>query len=128
MRAMIWLAIGVGGGIGAMARHGVNHLVQGRVGHEVPLGILVVNVTGCLAIGLLAGVMASARVEVSDVGRHLIVTGLLGGFTTFSSFGLDTFALARGGDLRLALANVAVSVLLGLAAVWVGFAVGSWRP
>jgi len=124
---MVWLAIGVGGGIGAIARYGVNHLIQGRLA-DFPVGILVVNVAGCLVIGLVAGLVATARVELSDVGRHLIVTGLLGGFTTFSSFGLDTFTLARGGHLPLALANVAASVLLGLAAVWAGFAAGSWRP
>jgi fluoride exporter len=128
MRSMVWLAIGVGGGIGALARHGLNQLLQGRFPSDFPLGILVVNLTGCLAIGVLAGLIAAARVELPEAGRHLLVTGLLGGFTTFSAFGLDTFTLARGGDLRLALANVTASVLFGLAAVWVGFAVGSWRP
>ena len=126
--AVVWLAIGVGGGYGAMARHGVNHLLVGRGGYGFPLGILVVNVSGCLVIGLLAGVIATTRLEVSLVARHLLITGLLGGFTTFSSFGLDTFTLARGGHLPLALTNVAASVLLGLAAVWTGFAIGSWRP
>jgi CrcB protein len=125
---MVWLAIGVGGGIGAMARHWMNQWFQGRVAVDFPLGILVVNVTGCLLIGVLTGLVAAARVELPEAGRHLIVTGLLGGFTTFSAFGLDTFLLARAGDLRLALVNVAASVLLGLTAVWVGFAVGSWRP
>ena len=125
---MIWMAIGVGGGIGALARHGVNHLLQGRAGYDFPLGLLVVYVGGCLLIGLFAGLIASARIEVPLVGRHLSVTGLLGGFTTFSSLGLDTFTLARGGHLPLALANVAGSVVLGLAAVWAGFAVGTWRP
>src|SRR5688572_18326953 len=106
MRSMVWLAIGVGGGIGALARHGLNQLLQGRFPSDFPLGILVVNLTGCLAIGVLAGLIAAARVELPEAGRHLLVTGLLGGFTTFSAFGLDTFTLARGGDLRLALANV----------------------
>ena len=96
----------------------MNHLLHGRFGYDFPAGILVVNVLGCLAIGLLAGLIATTRIHVGEVGRHLLITGLLGGFTTFSSFGLDTFTLARGGHVQLAFLNVAGSLILGLGAVW----------
>jgi CrcB protein len=121
------MAIGAGGALGAMARHGVNHLLQARF-PAFPAGIFVVNALGCLAIGLFAGLVASSRVQVGEVGRTFVVVGLLGGFTTFSSYGLDTLTLARGGHTGLALANGLGQVAVGLAAVWLGFSAGSWRP
>ena len=124
---MIWIAIGAGGALGAIARHGVNHLLQGRV-PAFPAGIFAVNALGCLAIGLFAGLVASSRLQVGEVGRTFVVVGLLGGFTTFSSYGLDTLTLARGGHTALALANGLGQVAVGLAAVWLGFSAGSWRP
>jgi fluoride exporter len=124
---VLWIAIAGGGALGAMARHGVNHLLQGRFA-AFPAGIFLVNALGCLAIGLFAGLVASSRVHVGDVGRTFVVVGLLGGFTTFSSYGLDTLTLARGGQTGLALANGLGQVAVGLAAVWVGFSAGAWRP
>ena len=124
---MIWLAIGAGGALGAMARHGVNHLLQGRF-QAFPAGIFVVNVAGCLAIGVLAGLVASTRLHIGELGRTFVVVGLLGGFTTFSSYGLDTFTLTRGGHTGLALANALGQAAAGLAAVWLGFSAAAWRP
>jgi fluoride exporter len=124
---VLWIAIGAGGAFGAMARHGVNHLLHGRF-LAFPAGIFVVNALGCLAIGLFAGLVASSRLHVGELGRSFVVVGLLGGFTTFSSYGLDTLTLARGGHTGLALANGLGQVALGLTAVWLGFSVGSWRP
>ncbi len=123
---VIWIAIGAGGALGAMARHGVNHLLQGRF-QAFPAGIFLINAVGCLAIGLFAGLIASTRIQIGELGRTFVVVGLLGGFTTFSSYGLDTLTLARGGHTALALANALGQVAVGMAAVWIGFTAGSWR-
>jgi len=114
------LLVGVGGGIGAMARY----LVGGWVLHQtmqerMPYGTLAVNLIGCLAIGLLAG--AAERFEVlTPEARLFLITGVLGGFTTFSAFGYDTMFLLRRGELLIAGAYVGASVGLGLLAVWLG--------
>ena len=110
-------------------RHCVNVAVQPRfLASGFPAGIFVVNMAGCLAIGLLAGLLAAARLEAGEHLRAFLFVGVLGGFTTFSSFGLDTFVLARGGHAVLAAANAVGQTGLGVLAVWAGFAVGSWRP
>jgi len=124
---MTWLAIAAGGALGAIARHALNSLFHGRF-NGFPAGIFVVNILGCLAIGVLAGLLASTRLQIGDVGRNFVIVGLLGGFTTFSSFGLDTFALSRDGHTGLAALNAAGQPLVGMAAVWLGYVVGSWRP
>jgi len=121
---VILLAIAVGGGTGALLRHLANQLVQGRFGASFPLGIFLVNVVGCLTIGIVAGLIAATRVQIGEIGRAFIVVGLLGGFTTFSSFGLDTFTLARGGQMGAALFNAVGQLGFGLAAVWGGYALG----
>jgi CrcB protein len=119
---VILLAIAVGGGTGAVLRHFANHIVQEHFGSSFPLGIFLVNVLGCLAIGVIAGLIATTRIQVGEVGRAFIVVGILGGFTTFSSFGLDTFTLARGGQFGAAIVNAFGQLFLGLAAVWAGYA------
>jgi CrcB protein len=124
---MVWIAIGAGGAIGAMARHALNVAVQGRY-TIFPVGIFIINALGCLAIGLLAGVIAAGRTHIGEPGRLFLVVGLLGGFTTFSAYGLDTLTLARGGHSGLALANAVGQMVVGLGAVWLGFTVGAWRP
>ena len=124
---MVWLAIAVGGGIGAIARHALNGAVAARFGSGFPAGIFVVNVAGCLVIGLLAGAIAASRLPLGELTRTFLVVGVLGGFTTFSSFGLDTFTLARGGQAGLAALNGFGQLLAGVCAVWLGFSVGAWR-
>ena len=119
---VILLAIAVGGGTGALLRHLMNHVVQARFGAGFPAGIFLITVVGCLAIGTLAGLIASERVHIGETGRAFIVVGILGGFTTFSSFGLDTFTLAKGGQLGAAAFNALGQLVLGLAAVWIGYA------
>ncbi len=119
---MIWLAVGAGGALGAMARHGLNHLVHQRaLGAAFPFGIFIINVAGSFAIGAVAGLLAGHRVELSYTARAFVIVGFLGGFTTFSSFSLDTLALVRDGHHGLALLNAAGQVLLSLVAVWAGF-------
>jgi len=122
---MTWLLVGVGGAIGAIARHALNHLVHQRwVSSPFPLGIFLVNIIGSIVIGAIAGVLASGRVHWSMPARTFVVVGILGGFTTFSSFSLDTLALARDGHVGLALWNVAGQVGLSLLGVWAGFRLG----
>lgn len=119
--------IAAGGGIGAVLRHALNQIVQARFGAQYPYGIFLVNVLGCLTIGLVAGLLASARLHWNETTRTFVVVGVLGGFTTFSSFGLDTFTLARGGHTTAAFANAVGQLVLGLAAVWLGFALAHYR-
>jgi CrcB protein len=124
---VVWFLIGLGGAVGAMCRHGLNHLVHQRyVASTFPLGILVVNVAGSAAIGVLAGLLASNRIHLSYEARVFVIVGLLGGFTTFSSFSLDTLALVRDGHHAQALWNVLGQVALSLTAVWAGYRLGSW--
>jgi CrcB protein len=122
------LLVGVGGGIGAMARY----LVGGWVLHQtiqerMPYGTLAVNLIGCLAIGLLAG--AAERFEVlTPEARLFLITGVLGGFTTFSAFGYDTMFLLRRGEALVAAGYVGASVGLGLFAVWLGLRIVHLLP
>jgi fluoride exporter len=119
-----WLAVGLGGAIGSMARHGVNVTMARGAGQATPYATLVVNVTGCAAIGVLAGLLASGRLTMSPTTRLFVFVGVLGGFTTFSSFGLDTFTLTQEGRHAAAAWNVLAQVLVGLAAVGGGYFVG----
>ena len=123
---MIWVAIAVGGALGSMARHGVTVLVHQRwPSLTVPLATFVVNVVGCLTIGLLAGLISSGRIAPRLYWREFVFVGLLGGFTTFSAFGLDTLSLLRAGGLNVAAVNVIGQVGFGLFAVAIGFMVGA---
>lgn len=117
------LAVAVGGAVGALSRHGLSGLVEGRLGPGFPWGTLVVNVLGCTLLGALVtwidgGSGVSPRVRVA------LTTGLLGAFTTFSTFSLDTLVLWRSGATGAACANVAVQLLLGLAGVALGAGLG----
>ena len=89
-----------------------------------PAGTAVTNVVGCFLIGLLAGLLASNRVALRFYWREFVFVGVLGGFTTFSTFGLDTYMLAQTQSSQVALANIAANVIGGLTAVWIGYAVG----
>lgn len=120
--ALIWLAVAGGGALGAMARHAVNHVVHQRaLTATFPYGILIVNVAGSFAIGLAAGLLAGNRIHLSHGARTFVIVGFLGGFTTFSSFSLDTLALFRDGHPGQAVLNVALQVGLSLLGVWAGF-------
>ena len=121
---MLWLAVAVGGALGSMARHWVNIEVSHRLEKTGPHATFVVNVIGCLVIGALAGRIASGRLHVTPAMRTFLFVGVLGGFTTFSSFGLDTFTLAHGGEFARAFWNVAGQVVIGLGCVWLGFYLG----
>ena len=125
---MVWLAIAVGGALGSVARHGVNVLIHGRWPvARFPFATLIVNVAGCLIIGLLAGLLISERIALRFYWREFLFVGILGGFTTFSTFGLDTITLARTHSMSAALWNVTAQVAIGLLAVQVGLALGGRR-
>lgn len=120
-----WFLVGAGGALGAMARHALNHVIHQRaMTSPFPIGIFVINILGSVAIGLLAGLMASSRLHLSYPARTFVIVGVLGGFTTFSSFSLDTLALARDGHVTMALWNIAGQVGLSLVGVWAGFRLG----
>ena len=91
----------------------------------VPFGTFTVNVVGCLTLGFLAG-LSESKDLIRDEVRLLLMVGLLGGFTTFSTFGYETLTLARGSERWLAFAYVGASVLLGVFAAWVGNVIGRW--
>ena len=112
--------IGVAGLLGTLARYGLSGIVARRIGETFPMGTLVVNVIGCFLAGLLFYLLQE-RFLVNEVVRTALMIGFLGGFTTFSSYGLQTFALMRDGELALALTNVLVSNVLGLITVWAGY-------
>jgi CrcB protein len=117
-----WIAIGIGGALGSMARHAVNHIVNTHwLAARFPGGTVAVNLVGCLIIGLLAGAIAGGRITLTLYWREFVFVGLLGGFTTFSSFGLDTLVLARTHSIGYAALNVVVQVVGGLTAVWLGY-------
>ncbi|GLK66037.1 fluoride efflux transporter CrcB [Paracoccus kondratievae] len=115
-----FLQVGLGGALGSAARYGVN-ILAGRMTQGFPLGTLIVNIVGCLAMGLLAALLAHRG------GQHLapfLLTGVLGGFTTFSAFALDTATLWERGAGAVALGYVLCSVILSLAAVVMGLVIG----
>lgn len=115
------LIVGVGGMIGSILRYWLSGVVQRSVEGTFPAGTLAVNVLGCLAIGVFWS-LVEVRQWFSPEVRLFVTFGILGGFTTFSAFGLETFRLLRDEAYLLALANVLGSVLVGTAAVAVGWA------
>ena len=121
---MIWLAVAFGGALGSMARHGVNLFFAHALERATPYATASVNLLGSAVIGLLAALIATGRLHMSSQMRTFVFVGILGGFTTFSSFMLDTFTLGHGGDHTMAFWNVALQTALGLAAVWGGYRLG----
>ena len=126
MKAMLLVALG--GAVGSVGRWLVSSwLVQQAVGWKFPAGTFAVNVLGCLAAGILAAIAEKNELFTPEL-RILVFTGLLGGFTTFSAFGLETFYLMKRGDIAIAAANIVLSVVAGLAALWIGYAAGARWP
>lgn len=119
--AYLWVAIG--GALGSMARYGMSGFVAAMTGGVFPYGTLVVNVTGAILIGFLATLSGpDSRFFIPASGRIFMMTGVCGGYTTFSTFSLETANLMRDGEWTAALANAGFSVILCLAAIWVGHA------
>lgn len=115
-----WSLIAVGGAFGSMIRYAFQGWVQNAAGGLFPWGTLAVNVTACIAIGFLAGLFGGAH-AIREEYRIGLTVGVLGGYSTFSTFGLETFNLANDREFALAAMNLLLSCGLGLAAVWLGF-------
>ena len=114
------LLVALGGAIGSVSRFKLSGLVlHHTIDWRFPAGTFAVNVLGCLLAGILAGLAEKHHFFDADV-RLLVFTGFLGGFTTFSAFGLETMNLIKRGDVAVASANVLLSVVLGLLALWLG--------
>jgi CrcB protein len=111
--------IGVAGGVGAIARFLLDGAMAARLGTEFPYGTLAVNLTGAFVLGMLAGA------TLSDDAYRVAATGLIGAYTTFSTWMFESHRLGEDGRLRLGAANVAVSLVLGLLAVWAGRHLGA---
>ena len=120
--------VGAGGFLGSVLRYLASGAVQSAARYvHFPWGTLVVNATGCLLIGFLTG-LAEARGVFSLEQRLFLITGFLGGFTTFSAYGYETYFLVRVGETALAVANACGQVVLGLAAVWAGHLLANLLP
>lgn len=119
----LWLAIGAGGAIGAMARHGVGAISLRLLGPNFPWGTLSANLIGSTAMGLFIAWLV-AREPHSPALRAFIATGVLGGFTTFSTFALDAVTLYRDKSLTVAGAYVVASVVLSIAGLAAGLVAG----
>jgi CrcB protein len=117
----VWIAIG--GAIGSMARYWCSGMVARLIGETFPFGTLFVNIVGSFVIGFVATVTGpDGRMFVGAAGRQFVMTGILGGYTTFSSFSLQTLNLINDGEWLAAGANVTVSVAMCLLSVWAGHA------
>ena len=119
---MDYLLVFVGGGLGASLRHTVNVACARCMGTAFPWGTFVINISGSIVMGLIAGYLAF-KGAASQPWRLFLMTGILGGYTTFSAFSLDTALLYERGELGLALAYVLGSVVLSIAGLFAGLAV-----
>ncbi len=123
---MQYLVIGLGGALGSMLRFGLGSWIDSGAQKAAPIfpwGTIIVNITGCFIIGFIYSISATeGRLMLSSLTRQFIMIGILGGYTTFSSFSLQTLTLAQDGQWGSAVANVILSVVLCLAGVWLGAA------
>jgi CrcB protein len=119
------LLVGAGGAVGSVARYLASGLVSRLdLWGSFPAGTLFVNLVGCTVLGLLGG-LSDARYLIGPSGRLFLFIGVLGGFTTFSTFSYETLALLRGGEAFKAALNVGASLAFCLAGTWLGYGVAS---
>jgi fluoride exporter len=118
MSWLVWVGVAFLGGCGALARFGLTLLVADRLHPHLPVGTLAVNVSGAFLLGLLAGA------SVDGDARLLFGAGLLGAYTTFSTWMVETQRIGEAGKRRIAILNVVLSIVLGLVAVALGHALG----
>ncbi len=118
-----YLLAGMGGAIGSVGRVLVSNFITRFAGEEFPFGTVVVNITGAILMGLLAGYGDSdpGKLLFSQSARTFLMIGVMGGYTTFSSFSLQTFLLIEQGNFTGAFLNVLLSVVLCVAGIWLGF-------
>lgn len=120
MSAALIAGIGLVGGAGAITRFLLDRAVTDRIGRDFPYGTLAVNLIGAFILGVFAGA------ALTGDAYRLLGTGLIGAFTTFSTWALESHRLGEEGKLGLGLANFGVSLVLGVAAAWAGRRVGGW--
>lgn len=113
----------LGGGIGAAARYWLSGIVYQKMNTDFPYGTLTVNAIGCLLIGILMTAMEERFLAQPSL-RVFLTIGILGGFTTFSSFSFETIALLRDGEILYALVNIFTSLFVCLFGTWVGMQIG----
>jgi len=124
---MAYLAVGVGSALGGMGRFWIAGLIGQRYGDAFPWGTILVNITGSFTIGILAaftGADGRLHPKLSLLAGQFFMVGICGGYTTFSSFSLQTLKLIQAGSLSQAGANIVLSVAACLVAVWIGYVVG----
>tara|TARA_Y100001968_G_scaffold332385_1_gene390344 strand:- start:5112 stop:5540 length:429 start_codon:yes stop_codon:yes gene_type:complete len=123
---MLSLWVFLGAGLGGVARFWLVQGIHALWGRELafPLGTLLVNVTGSFIMGLLFSLMIDKWVDLAPTLRALLLVGFLGGYTTFSSFSLETFTLLEHSTWSLALLNIALNVILSISCTWAGIALG----
>ena len=120
------LYVGLGGFIGSVLRYWVGSAVQQVANNPAfPYGTLTVNLVGCLVIGFLSQ-LADMRDVFTPEARLFVFVGILGGFTTFSTFGNETMNFLRGGEGLPALLNISAHIFIGLAAIWLGRSIAFW--
>ncbi len=124
MAAYLWIAIG--SALGGVARYWCSGVAARVIGETFPWGTIIVNIVGCFIIGFFATITGpDGRVFADTLTRQFVMIGLLGGYTTFSSFSLQTLALVQDGEWLLASANIALSAIACLLAVWAGYALAA---
>ena len=117
------LLVFVGGGIGSVFRYLLAAWIYKVIGADFPYGTLAVNVIGCFVIGVFM-TMAEDRFLIGPAFRIFFAVGVLGGFTTFSTFNFETLELLKDGAFALGLLNIGLSIVLGLSAAWIGAMIG----
>lgn len=122
-RVRVWVAVGLAGVVGALARYGLDGVVSRRFPGAFPWGTFVVNITGCLLAGFLVMILTD-RFATPAWLRSGVTIGLLGSYTTFSTFSVETYRLIEDGSIGLAVANVGANLLVGLFFVYVGMTLG----
>jgi CrcB protein len=118
-----YMMVGIGGFLGAIARFWLGGVVYEKMGTRFPYGTFVINISGCFLIGLVLTVLTE-RTHMSANWRYLIPIGFIGAYTTFSTFEWETLAAARDGQMLIAGLNIALSVVIGFIAVWLGMICG----
>ena len=119
-----WFAVLIGGAVGSAARFGVNLIMARALGTPTPYATAAVNLIGSFAVGVLAGALAAKRATLTPVEHTLLITGVLGGFTTFSSLMLDSLLLSQSGAAWKPLANLVAQFAIGLLLVYAGYRTG----
>jgi CrcB protein len=124
---LAYLLVAIGGALGSMARYGIGGLIPQKTGGSFPWATLIINISGSFVIGILGALtLAEGRMSTQSrvLATQLLITGVCGGYTTFSSFSLQTLYLIRAGEWFYAAGNILFSVILCLIAVWLGYVLG----